>query len=119
MPRLHYWLHNTPEKRIADLQHWWSGFGLLRDVIDFMMQVVRSTHGFQAYEAHDGFFQASLDSSLPSQICSVMIPAELTIYPEISVGRHGLNVRFLQPDTGRRPAQTKQTIPFQLSVCVI
>lgn len=119
MPRLHYWLHNSPEKRIEDLRHWWSGFTLLRNLVDFMMQIVRSACHFQKYEARDGMFQATLDPNLPCQLCLVMIPEQLEIYPEISVGRHGINIRFIHPETGLRPMQTTDNTPFQLSVCII
>lgn len=119
MPRLHYWLHNAPEQRIQDCQRWWAGFDVLRHVIEFMMSVVRLTTQFKEYEARTGLFQASLDPTMPSQICSVEVSANMQVYPEISVGRHGINLRFMNPREGQRPTQVQANIPFRLSICVI
>jgi cell division FtsZ-interacting protein ZapD len=47
----------------------------------------------------------------------VSIDHILKAFPEISVGRHFLSVRFYAPDIDKRPVQYNENLNFTLEYC--
>jgi cell division protein ZapD len=65
-----------------------------------------------------GFYQQPVDPNAVCQLVRVILPSELSVFPEISGGKHRFTIRFLeQATTAGRPAQTDQDIQFELQCC--
>ena len=64
-----------------------------------------------------GFHQELLDPQSNIRMIRIIIPQHIHAYPEISVGRHFLSVRFFSPDIEKRPAQFTDNLQFQLAYC--
>ena len=47
----------------------------------------------------------------------ISLARHLHAFPEISVGRHFLSVRFFLPDIEKRPVQYNENMDFQLEYC--
>ncbi len=120
LPALKHWLNQPKEQRHKHLQKWFRPFGHLDRAIQLILDVIRhSTDNSDEVAAH-GFFQQSIDTSLPMQLLRITIPAHSHYYPEISAGKHRFSIRFMQNnDPALRPEQCKEDIEFQLQMCAI
>jgi cell division protein ZapD len=70
------------------------------------------------FSAPQGFYQQAMDANISFQLIRIWVALDERVYPEISVGKHRLSVRFYQLDTFGRPAQTTHDISFQMAFCV-
>lgn len=118
VPAYHYWLHQSPSERISQLSHWLSALKVVQTAVELMLRLIRQSSAPQLHVAHEGFYQAALDSSLPCQLVRVVVPYGAGVYPEISVGRHGISVRFYMLNLAERAIQTTEDVRFQLICCV-
>lgn len=118
IPALHYWLHQPAAERIAQLTQWFSAFKLTRVAVDLTLRLIRQSSAPELRVAHEGFYQASMDPQNPCQLVRVLLPYGASVYPEVSVGRHGLSIRFYNPTLDERASQTKDEVKFYLTCCV-
>ena len=95
-PEYVLWLKSSPEQRHFQLQEWFSEFKLLIDVVNLHLRITRTSTPFQRLEAEKGFFQQTLDSSNPALLLRIRVNANDSCYPENSVGKHRIIIRFLQ-----------------------
>lgn len=115
-PAYHLWLQQHAEKRVTQLQQWYDTFGQIRDIVDMLLKLIRNRTIQTKEVAHEGFYQQNLDSNSSCEMVSVTIPVKFNIFPEISVGRQRLSLRFLelqQEDDGKSK-QTAQNVHFVL-----
>lgn len=117
-PGYHQWLHQPPAERIAQLTLWFGSLKTIRNAIDLSLRLIRQSSAPDLHVAHEGFYQATLDAQAPCQLIRVALPHGSTVYPEISVGRHGLSIRFYTLNLHERSTQTKDDVKFQLTCCV-
>lgn len=119
-PSYYLWLHMPAAERIAQLSQWLSSFDVIRSIVTLLLRLVRQSAVPQSKIAVKGFFQAPLDPQSPCQLIRVQLPTQPALYPEISVGRHGISIRFIElVTTGNRGTQTNETVTFELMVGVI
>jgi cell division protein ZapD len=118
-PAFFYWLQKPLQERHAEIIKWLNEFEDLFHVIAFMLRLVRNSGQPVLHTAHDGFFQTSLDSQMPCQLIRVSVPNTLHIFPEVSVGRHGVSIRFYCPTVKERAALYGKDVPFRLSCCIV
>jgi cell division protein ZapD len=118
VPGYHFWLQQSPAERIAQLTHWFSNLRVAQNAINLALHLIRQGSPPQVHEAIDGFYQSALDSQASCQLIRVALPHGSNVYPEISVGRHGISIRFYVLSLGDRPKQTNETVRFQLTCCV-
>lgn len=118
VPAYHYWLHQSPAERIAQLTHWLAGLKTIRSATELTLRLIRQSSAPHLREAKEGFYQAALDAQTPCQLVRVTLSPGAGVYPEISVGRHGLSIRFYMPSLTDRPTQVTEDIKFQLTCCV-
>ncbi len=117
-PAYHYWLYQSPAERIAQLTHWLHELKMIQAAINISLRLIRQSSAPQARVAQAGFYQASLDANLSCQLIRIAIPDTTPVYPETSVGRHGVSLRFYQLNLRERSFQINEDIKFQLTVCV-
>ncbi len=117
-PAYHLWLQQPVETRNQDLSNWFDEFEQLRAAVKLLLQLTRGSANPQPIVALQGFYQQALDANMPCHLVRVTVPVDVTVYPEISVGRHRLSVRFLKLNTADRANQAVDDIKFHLSCCM-
>lgn len=119
LPAYHYWLQLGDEPRKRDLQEWVQPFRLIRSAIDILLHFIRTCAAPVDEVARGGFFQKTLDHTLPYQLLRVAVHRSEPCFAEISGGKHRFTVRFMIPDPTQRPAQCGHDVSFRLTCCVL
>jgi len=120
LPVYHFWLQQTAEKRIEDLNEWMSGFSMLRQAIDLVLRLIRESAVAREQMAEEGFYQRNMDASNPCQLLRIGLSADCPYYPEISAGKHRFTIRIMQQnDHYERPKQISDNVAFDLYCCII
>ena len=117
VPVFHYWLQQPPEKRVETIQSWLTEFKNIRLANSLILQLVREESKTHHKSASNGFHQELLDPQTNLRLVRVMLPITIAAYPEISLGRHFLSIRFYSPTILQRPTQYQQNLSFWLSYC--
>ena len=118
LPQLRFWLNQTHEQRLADLNEWVIPYRELEEVIGLVLTSIRDSATASIVVAENGFYQQSLDTKQSTQLVRIGVDASKLIYPEISAGKHRYSVRFMHASTGEKPpAQVKENVEFELSRC--
>ncbi len=117
-PSYHYWIHLPAAERISQLTHWLNRLKFIHAAVNISLRLIRQSNTPQWHIATAGFFQSSLDANLPCQLIRVAVPTTHIVYPETSVGRHGISIRFYQLNLIERAFQIKEDVKFQLTTCV-
>ncbi len=117
IPVYHYWLNQPEEARLESLRSWLMEFQQVRTAINLLLRLVRESTPIQQKTATHGFYQELLDPQQHLRIIRVAIPYDVAAYPEISVGRHFVSIRFYSPEIVLRPTPYQQNINFGLAYC--
>lgn len=120
-PMIQLWLHQPLPQRQADLAGWFSEFVELEKIVHLILFLTRNSSEPQQVCADQGFYQQTLDPNLPCEIVRLAVPLALHVYPELSVGRHRMVIRFARPAFARDMSQQAyaQPVEFQLTCCRI
>lgn len=119
LPAYHHWLQRPPAERSAELRRWFATFDNYRASIDLIMGLVRESATRSRETATGGFYQQSLDTSVPYQLIRVTLPEDSPCFAEISGGKHRFTVRMMELRGYERPAQTGNDVDFVLGCCAI
>jgi len=117
IPVYHYWLQQPVEKRTEIIKAWLAEFTNIRLANQLILQLVREESKTQQKVASNGFHQELLDPQTNLRLIRVMVPNNISAYPEISLGRHFLSIRFYSPTILERPTQYQHNLSFWLSYC--
>lgn len=117
IPLYHYWLQQPPEVRATTINDWLSDFSQIRTVVELVLDLVRKNAKTEEKTAIHGFHQELLDPQSNLRMIRISIARHIAAYPEISIGRHFLSVRFFTPDIERRPMQYTENLPFWIAYC--
>lgn len=117
IPVFHYWLQRPAEERMQTINSWLNDFSEIRTAISLALEIVRGNAKVEEKTAIHGFHQELLDPQSNLRMIRIHIPSSLATYPEMSVGRHFLSVRFFVPDIQKRPVQYTENLTFQLGYC--
>jgi cell division protein ZapD len=112
------WLKQSIQQHHQDLENWFREFESIQVAINIILKIVRNSASPENQIAKDGFFQAVMDANAGCQLIRVAIPHPSKLFPEISVGRHGVCVRFFQLNLKERPKQVSEDVSFKLTSCV-
>ncbi len=119
-PAYALWLHQPAEQRSDDLANWAKEFSELNTVVSTILNLTRDSAPTLQVVSQTGSFEQTLNPALPCQLVRVTLPIEYNAYPEISVGRHRLAIRFRPLDQLNQGQQLpQQAISFSLSCCQI
>jgi cell division protein ZapD len=120
LPEFHFWLMQDDTASFEDLSDWSRPFMSIFEAITLILDFIRQSHVTTEELAPSGFFQITLDSSLPQQLLSVEVERNQPYFVEISGGKHRCTIRFMQPShDNQRPKQCVENVPFILTRCVI
>ena len=115
IPVYHYWLRQPEEERKTTFKNWVNEFESIRTTANLILHLIREGTKTEQKKAEQGFYQELLDPQLNLRLIRVGIPPSVNAYPEISVGRHFLSVRFFAPSIEGRSTQYTDNLPFWLS----
>src|SRR3990167_212803 len=115
------WLKCPIETRNQQLKHWFSDLNLLVDVVNLHLRITRSSTPFQTLTAAHGFYHQSMDATSPALLLRIRMHHLLHCYPETSVGKHRIAIRFLQMKNFTRgeSQQIDTDIQFDIACCKI
>jgi len=119
VPAFYFWLQQPFKERREQLTAWLEEFDDMIQVTQFMLRLVRQSGQAVHHTAIEGFFQASLDPQMPCQLIRVAVPNTIAVFPELSVGRHGVSIRFYYPSVAGRATPYEKDVPFRLICCVM
>lgn len=118
-PAYQLWLQKPTHERQSDLIHWFKNFDGLKSVVRLLLQLTRESAKPISLTAINGFHHQPLDPNLPCQMIRIITSTGYQVYPEISVGRHRLSVRFYDLNLKDRAIQTAHDVNFQLVCCIL
>ena len=116
-PAITLWLQQSLTERKSHLMDWFKTLENTFLAINLLLKLLRQSSESISCIAQNGFYQEMLNSQQPCQLLRVTISKKLNVYPEISVGRHGLCIRFFLLAINIRGTQIQQDIPFNLTTC--
>ena len=121
VPAYMLWLQRSNQQRISDLTTWSEGLTDLQSIVTLILNLTRSSAIPQRVTCEKGMLQKDLDPSSPFELIRIALPKHVDVYPEFSVGKHRLNVRFLLPNyhVKGRATQFEKDIEFELNCCRI
>ena len=117
LPLFHYWLQQPTEARQQTINSWLADFTQIRNAIELTLDLVRKNAKVEQKTAVHGFHQELLDPQSNLRMIRIEIANNLPAFPEISVGRHFLSVRFFLPEIQKRPTQYAENLIFLLTYC--
>lgn len=117
IPVYHYWLAQPEAERKITINDWLNDFSQIRAAVTLVLDLVRKNAKHEKKSALHGFHQELLDPQSNLRLIRISIDQSLIAYPEISVGRHFLSVRFFVPDIDKRPTQYTENLDFILIYC--
>ncbi len=119
VPGFHHWCQQPASQRHTDLTCWHSEFKDISDITHLLLNLVRNCASPEPRQAMNGFYQEDLMPKAPLQLIRLAIPSSTMAYPEASIGRHRLSIRFHAPNYNKRSLQLPSILDFQLTRCVI
>ena len=119
MPVYHYWLHQPVEVHKQAIKTWLAEFENIRLATFLLLQLTRAGSKVQQRKVERGFYQELLDPQLNLRLIRVAIQQQLPTYPEISVGRHLLSIRFFSPTIHERSMQYLHDFDIWVSYCTL
>jgi len=118
IPLYYYWLQQSDTIRHSTLLEWLAEFDTIRSASSLILQLIRAGDAkLQQKTAEHGFYQELLDPQINLRLIRVGIPSDAPAYPEISIGRHFLSVRFFSPSLQHRSTQYLNHLQFHLIHC--
>lgn len=115
-PAYSLWLKQSIQQHHQDLENWFKAFDTIQTAVQIVLKIVRNSASPENQIAKAGFYQSVTQTAC--QLIRVSLPHNSKLFPEISVGRHGICIRFFQLEIKERPKQISQEIPFKLTSCV-
>ncbi len=113
IPSYHYWLNLPVAERSADLAGWLAVLDPIREAVLLVMRLLREGRQRFTPQAEKGVFQINLGGR-SSMLLTIRVRPDLPCVPEISAGKHVINLRFVAIDKQHRPRLCEQDIPFEL-----
>ncbi len=113
IPSYHYWLHLPAAERSLDLAGWIAVLSPVREAVLLVMRLLREGRQRSAPQADKGLYQINLGGRNP-MLMTVRVRPDLPCVPEISAGKHVINLRFVAIDKQHRPRLCDQDVPFEM-----
>ena len=119
LPQLHAWLHQPHAERLLYLDDWCNDVIVVREAVDLLLRMIRSSTTFTSVQAPGGLFQQSLSRDVWIQMVQIALPAQSGIFAEISGGQHRFSVRFMQSIDWQQTVPVTEDIQFKLNICSV
>lgn len=117
IPVYHYWLQQPAPTRLATINEWLKEFTQIKTAVDLILDIVRNNGRIEEKMAIHGFHQELLDPQANLRMIRIGLAQDAPGFPEISIGRHFLSVRFFTPEIEKRPTQYSENLHFWIAYC--
>ncbi|HEY5309142.1 MAG TPA: cell division protein ZapD [Casimicrobiaceae bacterium] len=117
LPAYHWWLHQSPAVRRADMAGWIEPFAPIREGSAIVLKLLRDNGRESKHTAYRGVFQLMLTTTKVAQLLRLTLSHDLACVPEISANKYALNIRFLGVTGMDRGAVFDQDVEFELMFC--
>jgi len=119
-PAYQHMLARSINEQRAILDSWMQAFATLSQAIEVVLGLIRSSASPVSELAYQGYFQTRLDGEKKCQLLRIGLPESSPYYPDVSLGRSKLSLRFLEPtDQYEHALQIEEDIEFQLTRCAL
>lgn len=118
MPAFKLWLNKPTEQLREDLLYWFSFCHPLPEIIELLLSVTRQGQNSTLISCEQGFYAQNLINGVQNQILQIKIPKSLMAYPEVSVGKHRLSIRFVKPEVLNNGKNNQITEPFDFKMTI-
>ena len=120
LPIYQFWLNTPIDKRREEVAAWVAPMQTVRTAVDLTIEAIRKSSSPSDQIAVNGFYQQNLNPGRPLQLVRVSFRDAVSLFPEISAGKHRFSIRFLKHiSVDKRPEQTKDDVAFLLTCCAI
>src|SRR5687768_11243285 len=116
LPSYHYWLHLPPEQQRRDIETWVAPFLPIRDAVEIVLRLLRSSGKSTLQVAHQGMYQQMMTGRVAQMVC-VALARGTACVPEISANKYALNIRFTTQEGMQRPKAAETDVDFELTFC--
>lgn len=117
IPIFHYWLQQPGEDRKQVILDWLNDFNQIKTIVILILELVRNNAKLEEKIAVHGFHQELLDPQSNLRMIRIYLKKDIPAYPEISIGRHFLSVRFYSPYIEKRSEQYTDNLLFWIAYC--
>ncbi len=118
LPDYRHWLGQPFETRAATLDDWVATIRPLCDAVTELLWLTREAARPRAETAAGGVFQLAFERDNPCQLLRIALPADTSLFPEISGSHHRCSIRFMSADdVNVRPVQASEDVSFLLTTC--
>lgn len=116
LPALHFWLHQPPNERRADLDSWLQPFQALQTGVAIILRILRESGRSSQQLATQGVYQQMMGGRM-AQLLRLRLADNFDCVPEVSANKYALNIRFTHGTGSQRGKLCQIEIPFELSLC--
>jgi cell division protein ZapD len=116
LPSYHFWLNRDADARRRDLEGWIRPMTPIRDGLEIVLRLLRSSGRPEVQRARCGTYQLTM-AGRAAQMVRVSVPHSEAVVPEISANKYALNIRFMLPETVARPRVAERDVQFELTFC--
>ena len=118
LPDYYFWLSQPAELRNETFAKWLSMLRPLCDAIAELLWLTRQSGRPRTEIAHGGVYHITFDRDAPVQLMRIALPADSSIFPEISGSHYRSSIRFVTwSGPPNRPRQAEGDISFEITCC--
>ena len=116
VPGFSLWLKTDSDVRQEKLAAWMHEFTKLESLCHILLALTRRSENKINIDCENGFYQQLLDIDQYYQMLSIALPLNLNVYPEVSIGKHRLCIRFVETDFANKGHASQVHMPFTFSL---
>ncbi len=116
LPSYHYWLHSNPELRRYDFDEWLIPLTPIRDGLNIVLYLLRSSGKNSNHVAEQGVFQQA-GACNTANMLRLRVDDKFPCIPEISANKYALNIRFISSKPGQKIKAYEGDVTFDLTFC--
>jgi cell division protein ZapD len=119
VPSFSLWLKSDIKQRQDQLALWMHEFTHLESLCHILLALTRRSECRREISCENGFYQQLLDANEYHQMLSISLPLNINAYPEVSIGKHRLCIRFVSTDftNNGHATQVYDAFQFNLGLC--
>lgn len=118
LPEYSHWLRQPYARRQVDMNNWLETIQPVCDAVIELLWLIRESAQPADKVAINGMYQHRVQKDATCRLLRVTLPADSTLYPEISGSQHRFTIRFLEwSSIESRAVQTGHDVAFKISVC--